>query len=224
MYVTSWEKNSVSKNANCFQKGIVDSWYTGEYYQRYDPNVVNKVKIFNQMCYLIREVLKTLPKQITLPEALRDGNMDVNWLRQSLADGGVPYELMPNDMWIEMSLYSIIPCFLQRWKDYKINEVEDESLAPIIYDKPNDPGDGNYAFLKGEACKFSREHKGWKLYKGIYVGPTYYRSEFNDEGRNYDWCCYKNLYRAYNPKTGTVLKGQNLYDIKTGVNNFVNGW
>lgn len=216
MWVTSWEKNEASRRANFFQKRTFgDDWWINDHYRERDPNIIMKVSVYNHICFLVRETLKTMVSpQATMPEAY--GIITPEYIRMELGVAGVEPNFIPDDMWLKMFIQTLIPSFLQRNKEYEVREDVDESLPPEFFDFR----DKRYAIIKGEACIFNREFKGWELYKGIYPMSEYFHSDF----QNYGWGpTYKCIYRAYEPVNDFVLKGYNLADIKQKVGAYMRG-
>lgn len=225
MWVTSWEKTNVNEFANRHEKNRWnDCYYTSEWYVRNYPGIDLRARIYGHIVWQVRNIIRGLddPLHTTLPDVMRYINIDD--FKAMLANAGLDDEQMPDDGWIQMFIETSIPAFLQRKKNYVIHKDMDESLPARFFEI-----DGRkYALLKGEACSFSREYKGWDLYKAIYSSTAYLFYKYVDRNGNLILCepTWKNAYRAVrndllHPEV--VLTGSNLVDIKGKINEYIRG-
>ena len=225
VWVTSWEKTHVNEYANRHEKNNWDGcWFNNEWYVNQYPGADIRVRVYAHIVWQVRNIIRGLddPLHATLPYVMQYINIDD--FKTMLSNAGLDDEQMPADMWIQMFIETAIPAFLCRKKDYVRDMDSEESLPARFYET-----DGKrYAILKGEACAFSREYKGWDLYKAIYPSISYFYRNWVDQHGNMRECepNWKNAYRAtrddlLHPEV--ILKGDNLVDIKEKVNEYIMG-
>lgn len=219
MWVTSGEKSEVSKRAYDFEKNrISDIWYVREqYYRDRDPYIEQKVRVADNILYIVREMLKDLPFDVHLPEAKE--YINIRTVKERLYQNGVPEIFMPADMYIDMFLTTAIPSFLHRKKNYPVNDEADESMPIIFYDDPKDPENGKdkYAIICGEACVYSRDYKGFSIYVSGYIWHSYVLSDVYD-----GYWCKKCRYFGVGDNL-TLIKGADLATTKERVAKYLRG-
>ena len=225
MWVTSWEKTHVNEYANRHEKNNWNGcWFDDAWFKKKYPDIELRIRVYAHIVWQVRNIIRGLddPLHATLPDVMRYINIDD--FKMMLSNAGLDDEQMPADMWIQMFIETAIPAFLCRKKDYVRDMDSEESLPARFYET-----DGKrYAILKGEACAFSREYKGWDLYKAIYPSISYFYRNWVDQHGNMRECepNWKNAYRAtrddlLHPEV--ILKGDNLVDIKEKVNEYIMG-
>lgn len=220
-YPTSWEKQSVSINANQFLKRNIE-WYENEHrymlerYGRLDPHYHEWYYVFGAACHIIREALKRCDPMIDINEArlLFPGE----YIRDHMFNMGIPEPIIPTPMWADMMSATIIPSWLYRNKNYSPAGPEEMYDPPITFRE-----DDRYAIINGEACFFDansdRIYKGWRLYNAIYVLPTFARRIIyaNAQFGHYS---KKNRYLAISP-SGQIADANNLNQIKEVIRDLI---
>ena len=223
MWVSSWEKTHVNEYANRHEKNNWNNcWFEDAWFKKKYPGIELRIRVYAHIVWQVRNIIRGLddPLHATLPHVMQYMNIDD--FKVMLRNAGLDDEQMPDDGWIQMFIETAIPVFLQRKKDYVVRQDMDESLPARFYEID----ERKYALLKGEACSFSREYKGWDLYKAIYPSVSYFYDRYLDDRGNLTACepNWKNAYRAVRDDLlhpEVILKGDNLVDIKDKVNEYI---